>query len=147
MAAMQWTPTLVEERLVEAADVMRRLPETRVPGYFNTWPKMVVEFADRVGQEPTRLRLPPPSPGAISRMEEALAWLRWLEPLDAKIVWLRAGGERWKGICWKVGLTRSATHRHWQYALSVITLRLSDRRVPMKRSLEFVIARAHAEQV
>jgi hypothetical protein len=26
---------------------MRRLPSVRVPGYFNTWPSMVVEFADR----------------------------------------------------------------------------------------------------
>jgi hypothetical protein len=52
MAEMHWTPSLVEERFVEAAAVMKRLPEVRVPGYFNTWPKMVVEFADRVGQQP-----------------------------------------------------------------------------------------------
>ena len=90
MAEMHWTPSLVEERFVEAAEVMKRLPEVRVPGYFNTWPKMVVEFADRVGQQPEPMRLPPPSPDAISRMEEALGWLHWLEPIDAKIVWLRA---------------------------------------------------------
>lgn len=142
-----WTVEMVEERLVEAATVMRRLPSVHVPGYFNTWPSMVVEFADRVGQQPKPMRLPPPSPGAISRMEEASGWLHWLDPLDAKIVWLRASGERWKGVCWKVGLTRSAAHRHWQFALSVIALRLSGRRVPTKRSLEFVIARAHAEQL
>jgi hypothetical protein len=52
MAEMYWTPSLVEERFVEAAAVMKRLPEVRVPGYFNTWPRMVVEFADRVGQQP-----------------------------------------------------------------------------------------------
>jgi hypothetical protein len=33
-----WTVEMVEERLVEAAAVMRRLPSVRVPGYFNTWP-------------------------------------------------------------------------------------------------------------
>jgi hypothetical protein len=32
-------------------------------------------------------------------MEEALGWLPRLEPIDAKIVWLRASGERWKSIC------------------------------------------------
>ena len=85
MAEMHWKPTLVEERFAEAADVMKRLPGVRVPGYFNTWPKMVVEFADRVGQEPQPMRLPPPSPAAISRMEESLGWLRWLETIDAKI--------------------------------------------------------------
>ena len=36
----KWTAKMVEERLVDAAQVMRRLPPVRVPGYFNTWPKM-----------------------------------------------------------------------------------------------------------
>ena len=147
MAEMHWTPSLVEECFVEAAAVMKRLPEVRVPGYFNTWPKMLVEFADRVGQQPEPMRLPPPSLDAISRMEEALGWLHWLEPIDAKIVWLRAAGEPWKAICWKVGLVRSAAHQHWQYALSVIVLRLSGRKVPSKRSRQFIVARAQAEQL
>jgi hypothetical protein len=37
----EWSPKQVEERLEEAALVMKRLPPVRVPGYFNTWPKMV----------------------------------------------------------------------------------------------------------
>ena len=81
-----WTAALVEERLVEAADVLKRLPEVKVRGYFNTWPQMVHEFADLVGQEPRRLRRPLPGPAAISRMEEALPWLRWVEPEVAKLV-------------------------------------------------------------
>ena len=125
MPETQWTPSLIEERFIEAADVMRRLPNVRVPGHFNTWPKMLCEFADLVGQEPTRLRRPPPAPDAISRMEEALGWLRWLEPADAKIVWLRAAGERWKAICWRVGLSRAAANEHWLYALCVIAWRLN----------------------
>jgi hypothetical protein len=36
---------------------------------------------------------------AISRMEETFTWLMWLEPDDARIVWLRAEGVRWKPIC------------------------------------------------
>ena len=141
-----WTPSMIEERFVEAAEVMKRLPEVRVPGYFNTWPKMVVEFADRVGQEPPRLRLPPPAPDAISRMEETLSWLAWLDPVDAKIVWLRATGERWKAVCWKVGLARSAAHQHWLYALCVIVLRLNGRKVPSKRSRQFVVVSAQTRE-
>jgi hypothetical protein len=141
-----WTVEMVEERLAEAAAVMRRLPPVRVPGYFNTWPRVLMQFADLVGQDPPRLRLPPPSAAAISRMEEALGWLHWLEPLDTKIVWLRSSGDRWKGICFKLGLSRSAAHRHWQYALSVIALRLNGRRVSGKRSREFIIARAQAQE-
>src|SRR5262245_6263369 len=89
----EWTPEMVEERLVEAAAVLRRLPAVKVGGYFNTWPKMKVEFSDLVGQAPEPMRMPPPSAAAISRMDAALPWLQWLEPLDAKIVWRRASGD------------------------------------------------------
>lgn len=144
MPETQWTPSLIEERFIEAADVMRRLPNVRVPGHFNTWPKMLCEFADLVGQEPTRLRRPPPAPAAISRMEEALGWLRWLEPADAKIVWLRATGERWKTICWKVGLARTAANQRWLYALCVIAWKLNGREPSRRRSRRHVIEIARA---
>jgi hypothetical protein len=124
----RWTVDMVEERLVEAADVMKRLPEVKVQGYFSTWPKIVHDFADKVEQEPQPLSRPRPSPEAISGMEQALGWLCWLEPIDAKIVWLRASGERWKPICWRVGLERAAAHEHWRYALCVIAWRLNGRR-------------------
>jgi len=147
MAEMHWKPTLVEERFAEAADVMKRLPGVRVPGYFNTWPKMVVEFADRVGQEPQPMRLPPPSPAAISRMEETLGWLVWLDPVDAKIVWLRANGERWKAVCWKVGLARTAANQRWLYGLCVIAWKLSGREPSKRRSRRFVIETIRAVRI
>ena len=91
-----WSVEAVESRIEEAASVIRRLPPVRVPGYFNTWPTMVTEFADRVGREPERMRLPPPSTDAITRMEQALEWLRWLNGEDAKLVWARSEGMPWK---------------------------------------------------
>jgi hypothetical protein len=139
MHEVNWTPSLVEERLAEAADVLKRLPEVKVRGYFNTWPRMVDEFSDLVGQEPPKMRRPWPQPAAITRMEETLSWTIGLDPVDAKIVWLRAGGERWKTICWKVGLARAAANEHWLYALCVIAWRLNGRRVPGKRSRRHVI--------
>lgn len=137
----EWTPKLVEERLEEAALVMKRLPPVRVPGYFNTWPKMVVEFADLVGQEPGRIRLPPPAPDAISRMDEALLWLRWLEPVDAKIVWLRSNREPWKTVCWTVGLARAAANERRLYALCLIAWRLNGWHRPSIRSRRYLIDR------
>jgi hypothetical protein len=125
---------MVEERLVEAADVMRRLPDVRVPGHFNTWPPVVVEFADRVGQEPPRLRLPPPSPAAISRMEEALSWLAWLEGEDAKLLWARASNQSWKQVCWRFGISRTTAWRRWVIALCLIAMRLNGERIPSDRS-------------
>ncbi|NKD87738.1 hypothetical protein HEQ72_05395 [Haematospirillum sp. 15-248] len=125
MHEVKWTPSLVEERLAEAADVLKRLPEVKVRGYFNTWPRMVDEFSDLVGQEPPKMRRPWPQPAAITRMEETLSWTFGLDPVDAKIVWLRAGGDRWKTICWKVGLARAAANEHWLYALCVIAWQLN----------------------
>jgi len=140
MAEMQWTPSLVEERLAEAAAVLRRLPGERHQGYFSTWPAIFREFGDLVGQEPQPLRRPAPSPAAITRMEETLTWTIGLDPVDGKIVWMRAFGERWKTICWTVGLQRAAAHQHWLYGLCVIAWRLNGRRVPGKRSRQHVIA-------
>lgn len=51
MPEIHWTVTMVEERFDAAADTMKRLPDVRVPGHFNTWPKMLYEFADLVGHE------------------------------------------------------------------------------------------------
>jgi hypothetical protein len=136
----RWTAKMVEERLIDAAQVMRRLPSVRVPGHFNTWPRALVEFSDRVGQQPEPMRLPPPSPAAISRMEETLTWLRWLEPDDSKLVWARSDGTPWKAICWRFGIARATAHRRWQYGLSVMAWRLNGRRVPRRRGRQSVVA-------
>lgn len=134
----QWTPSLVEARLSEAASVLKRLPERRRQDYFNTWPEYLLEFADLVGQEPKPMRVRP-SPAAISRMEETLGWTIGLDPIDGKIVWLRAHGERWKAICWTVGLQRSTANERWLYALCVIACRLNEKPVPQGRSRRRVI--------
>jgi hypothetical protein len=134
MTDIRWTASLVEERLVEAADVLKRMPPVKVQGYFSTWPKIVHEFSDLVGQEPPLMCRPFPSAAAISRMEETLSWTVGLDPVDAKITWLRAYGERWKHICWSAGLTRITAHRHWIYALCVIAWRLNNgqKRMPSR---------------
>lgn len=146
MAEFQWTPSLVEARIVEAVDVLKRLPEERMQGYYSTWPRIVPEFSDLVGQEPPRLKRPLPSPAAISRMEETLEWPKLLEPRDARIVWMRAAGERWKTICWTVGLQRSAAHQHWLYGLCVISLKLNRRRFNRNLSKQKVITLVQAAQ-
>lgn len=138
----EWTPEMVEERLIEAAAVLKRLPPVRVGGYFSTWPKMKVEFSDLVGQTPEPMRLPPPSAAAISRMEETLGWSSWLEPDDAKLVWRRAERAPWKAICYELGMSRATANRRLAYALSVIVWRLNGRRAPTKRSRQFVIEQA-----
>jgi hypothetical protein len=107
---------------------------------------MVVEFADRVGQAPEPMRLPPPSPSAISQMEEVLTWLRCLEVEDAKLVWARADLTPWKVICWQFGVARATGHRRWQYGLSGIAWRLNGGRVPGKQSRRFIVERVNAHR-
>jgi len=124
-----WSPEQVEERLTEAADVLKRLPEERVQGYFNVWPEIVHDFADMVGQTPEPMRRPPPSAVAITRMEEALEWVSFLAIDDGKLVWARAERTPWKAICWRFGIARSTANRRWLYGLSVIALRLNGKRV------------------
>lgn len=140
---MNWTPSLVEERLTEAADTLRRLPDTRVQGHASTWPPYIQECWTA---EDVRLRRPPPSAAAITRMDETLPWLRHLDPIDARIIWLRADGDPWKVICWKVGMTRSAAHRHWLFALCVIAWTLNGRRIPRHISKVDLIARTKAAE-
>jgi hypothetical protein len=143
MPEAHWTPSMVEERLVEAADILRRLPNQPIRGYFNTWPAMSYEFSDLVGRAATLSR-PPPSSDAISRMEATLTWTIGLDQVDAKIVWLRAAGVRWKVVCGTVGLARAACHEHWLYALCLIAVRLSGRHLPRNCSRRRVIAEVRA---
>lgn len=138
MTEVRWTPSLVEERLAEAAEVLKALPEERVRGYFSTWPEYPLNPNEAYGWNELSLQRFPPSPAAIDRMEVAIGWLKWLEKDDVKIVWMRASGEPWRKVCWTVGLSRNTAHRHWLYALCVIAWRLRGRKVP-RRSRRDVI--------
>ncbi len=106
-----WTPELVERHVVDAAMVLHRLPPAQLQAYFSIWPHVAVEFGDLVSQTPEPMGLRLPSAAAISRMEATLGWIAWLEPIDSKIVWMRASGERWKSICWTIGLARAAARQ------------------------------------
>ena len=144
MSDKHWTASEVEAWLAEAADTLRRLPERRIGGYQQSWPDFPLDPRDAYGWTETRMRRIPPSPAAISRMEDVLGWLRYLETVDRRIAWLRASGMRWKTICWQVGLSRSAANEHWLYALCVITLRLNHCRFNRNQSRRKVIQRARS---
>ena len=136
-----WTPATVDARLESAADVFSMLPEVKPQGYFNAWPEYFHSFADKVGQQP-QMRRPRPSPREITQAEETMLWLRWLDHDDARLLWLRANRTPWKPICWELGISRATANRRWQYGIAVIVWRLNGKRVPGKRSMEFVVDRA-----
>lgn len=140
-AMADWITGDVQDRLESAADVMQQLPSIKPQGYFNAWPDYMHTFADQVGQTP-EMKRPRPSPRDITECEEAMLWLRWLEPDDARIVWLRANRQPWKKIGWEIGLSRPAANRHWQYGVALITWRLNGRVPSSKRSRRFVVENA-----
>lgn len=137
----EWTTAQVQDRLELAAGVMRQMPGVMPQGFFNAWPEYFHSFADKVGQEP-QMRRPRPSPRQITQAEEAMLWLRWLENDDARLVWLRANGTPWKPICWELGISRATANRRWQYGVAVIVWRLNGKRVPTKRSIDYIVRAA-----
>ena len=139
-----WTPSLVESWLAEAADVLARLPETKMRGYVSLWPPMVREFWESFGWQDAVLKRPPPSAAAIDRMDMALRWLLWLDAVDARIVWLRACGRPWKEVCWQSGLARAAANQHWLFALCVIAWKLNGKSLPRHMSKRDMIAATRA---
>jgi hypothetical protein len=80
-------------------------------------------------------------------MESTLDWAAWLEPIDSKIVWMRACGSRWKEVCSAVGLARAAAHEHWLYALCLIASRLNGKDRPKHVGKRRLIARVRARAV
>lgn len=136
-----WTRAMVADRLELAAEVMKAAPGVRPQGYFNAWLEYFHSFADQVGQKP-QMRRPRPGPRQTSEAEEAMLWLRWLEKDIGQFLWARANRKAWKGICLEHGISRATADRRHDYGLAVIVWRLNGKRIPKKRSMQFVVSRA-----
>ena len=141
LAGRSWDQEAVAERLEEALDVLARLPEERVCGMYDAWPKLV--------GEPRRPSRPAAAaPEAIDRMDEALGWLMWLKPEERQLVWLRAEGLPWKWITRRLGIGRTTAWQRWSTALRKIVVRLdgedeqkcSDNKT-LNKSASFVVER------
>ena len=126
---MPWDRDMVAAYLAEAADTLRRLPGSRLKGYFNTWPQIVQTYWEAYAAEDEKPRLGPPAPEAIDRLDMALPWLGWLEPGEAELVWLRAEGVQWKVLQSRYGIGRTTGWMRWMTALEKIAARLNHQRV------------------
>lgn len=114
----------VEERLRSAARTLRRLPNVKVQGYFSTWPTIIREPLEILQMEAEPLRITP-SMADITEMEEVLfVWLKWLEPEERRLVWLRAERVRWKLICGRFGVGRTKAWEMYRRALASIAAKL-----------------------
>lgn len=129
----EWTSKMVKDRLTEAAGILVRLPPLRLYLICSHWAQEFAEPDDHLDHE-AQQHHPLPSTDQISGAEQAVSWLTWLKPEDAKLVWARAGQQRWKMICWNFGISRATAHRRWEYSLSLITSRLNGRPASLSRS-------------
>jgi hypothetical protein len=117
MIEQRWDSHVVARRLEEAADTLARLPDQRVRGHYDLWPKLIGAAGRQAGPAAA-------APEAIDRMDEALGWLMWLDPEERQIVWLRAEGLPWKWITRRMGIGRTTAWQRWTTALLKIVVRL-----------------------
>lgn len=87
----------VQDRIREAYDTLRRLPDDDrrflTAGERGSWPGYVRDW-QAYGADTVRMPRIPPTPGAIDRLHETLAWLIWVEkqiPRSQKILWVCFG--------------------------------------------------------
>ena len=121
-SAMNLTPREIEDRFEEAAITLRRIPNppgSGPRGYGQSWPEYVHEAKHAYGYDEVRIRIIP-SAAEIQRMEECIDWLRWLAPDDAKLIWFRAEGYRWRQVCIKIGCVRQTAWRRWVAAILTV---------------------------
>jgi hypothetical protein len=142
VAGLSWTAAIVAQRLSEAADVLDRLPEPRVRGFYSLLPLL----PNAPAGDGVRARPAAPSPEAIDRMDEALRWLCWLDPQERRLVSMRAEGLAWKRIAHRLGIGRTTAWQRWTMALLKIATRLNatteQKRpniMPLNRSRQIVL--------
>lgn len=125
MTDQKWTKEQIAERFEAAVRTLRKLPPVRVRGYISSWPEIIYTKREiaMMDQKPKRW---PPTPQAISEMEETCKWVSLLDQVDdRKIIWYRASRLPWKEICIKLGVARSTANWRWQNAILTITNKLN----------------------
>jgi hypothetical protein len=99
-----------------AASVLRRLPEGgqyKRP-FLTSWPDYKPDPNTAYGYEDAKVTPPIPSPAAIQRMEEVLAWLQ-LVPLEhRRLLSFRAEGWPWRKLARHFGIGRRQVKMRWR---------------------------------
>lgn len=122
----KWTMVDIIDRFEEAVYTLKRLPPARVMGYKTLWPPIILTVMEQLQADKLPMRLGPPSAGAISRMEETIQWIFYLDDEEERrLVWLRAARVPWKPIYRRLGCGRTTAHYRYRIALFKIATRLN----------------------
>jgi len=80
---------------------------------------------DAFGFTPQRPRVAAPTPGAIDRADETVAWLLWMEAEQRRIVWARACKIAWRKLEDLDGRSHTTLRKVRASGLDVILARLN----------------------
>ncbi|MBF0602835.1 MAG: hypothetical protein HQL07_03975 [Nitrospirae bacterium] len=149
--ADKWNPKMVTARLEEAANTLRRLRVSglKPKGYGSSWPDVIHEFSEAYGYNDLVVKLGPPTAESITRMDEVMEWLLWLEPDQVRLVWLHAENVPRKVIMAKIGASRDKVWRMWASALMTITtcLNLMEKNLVATKVSQHQVARQERQNV
>lgn len=123
----QWTSDDVKARLKEAVRTMRslRVEGLKPAGYRGWWPDIVHDEHEAYGWEPAAYKPDPPTPNEITKMDETLGWLRWLDKDHVTVLWMHAEGADRTDIQINVGVTRTKLWQMWKSGLEAIVYKLN----------------------
>lgn len=126
---LEWTPSMVEERLEQAMRVFKALPLTDRdrPSARMVAPLPIVRtlFQDEAPKRARMAQPAPPAPAEVDRAYEALTWVGFLASVrDRRLVLARAGGVPWAALEPKLGLSERQLRRRYQLSLRAIALNL-----------------------
>ena len=125
---MATTRAEVKDRLESAVDVLDRLWVNLGPaGIRSSWPAVVRSTVESYGWQEAVVRRPPPHGREIDDMDDALAWLNWLDGRDQKVVWARLNGATWWRTAQRFGKGERAVLNWFNDALDLIVRRLNEK--------------------
>jgi hypothetical protein len=108
-----WTPELVWERIVAAAETEKALPDSesrfRV-AHSGSWPSFPDSPEEAYGYGDFRVRVSP-SMGSIDGASEVWRWLRWIPLKARKAVFLLAAGVPARRVARKLRVSRTAVFK------------------------------------
>jgi hypothetical protein len=136
----RWTIEHVGIRLIEAFQVIDRMPNVRGPkGAGNCWMAVVADPIPWIDQEiDERRNRSAPSNAEIARADMALDWLRALRQADGGLALLaglwahnRARDKSFKDLCQRKGWAYSTSRRRRELGLMWIAALLNQRATPV----------------
>ncbi len=73
---------------------------------FYDMPDIIYSERELARQAPTPIKLWA-TPEQITRMDETLSWLGWVNQVERRLIWLRAEGARWREIACRTGFPKT----------------------------------------